>query len=339
MRDTSTPLEALVQSFRRARKAEGVSDRTLDLYDLQFRQFISWLRSTGRSGTLADLEPEIVRAYIEFQQTQGFTHPSPNQARNACVALRSLSRWLVQEGILPENVLARVRIPRVSDEDARRPLSDAELAKLIAVARNGPNGVRDYAIIVLLATTGIRFGELLGLRLGDVDLEEAQLLVRARTSKSRRSRNVDLYPEAIASLDRYINDARVGPREPEAPLFTTRSGTQFQRWGLRQVFRRIRARTGITCFSAHMLRHTWTRNYRRAGTGDMEDLRRQGGWTPETFGKMLRRYGHERPLEERRRAPSPLSVLSGKSVDMWSSPTRSGFRAQRVRTQVTTKTA
>lgn len=342
MRKLTTLLEPLGQSFLRARRAEGVSARTLDLYALQLRQFAQWLRADGRTGTLEDLEPEVVRAYIEFQQTRGFSHPSPHQARNAAVALRSLGAWLAREGIRSEDggsVLARVRIPRVDDDDARRPLSDVELARVLAATREGPNGPRDFAILTLLATTGIRFGELLAVRLGDIDLDERQLEIRAATSKSRRARSVDLYPEAIAALDRYLADGRAGPTVPDAPLFTTRSGTAFRRWGLRQVFRRLRTRTGIAHFSAHILRHTWTRNYRRAGTGDLEDLRQQGGWTPESFARMLRRYAHERPIEERRRAPSPLSVLTRQQDDKWSPPTRSGLRRAVQRSRIATKTA
>ncbi len=343
MRDPSALLEPVVQSFIRAKRSEGLSDRTLELYELQLSQHISWLRSNGRDGVLGDIEPELTRAYLEFRLRHGFSHGSPHQSRNAAVALRSLGHWLADEGILADgdaSVLARVRIPRVDDEDARRPLSDSELQRVLAIARDGPNGSRDYAILVLLATTGIRFGELLGLRLSDVDLDDGQLRIRAVTSKSRRSRNVDLFPDTIAALDRYVNDHRLGPTDAEAPLFTTRAGEAFQRWGLRQVFRRLRSRSGINDFSAHILRHTWTRNYRRAGTGDLEDLRRQGGWTPESFSRMLRRYAHERPIEERRRAPSPLSVLTSKRQgDWWSSATKSGLRAATPRTPPTIKTA
>ena len=53
-----------------------------------------------------------------------------------------------------------------------------------------------------------------------------------------------------------------------------------------------------------MLRHTWATNYNRSRTGSTFDLQVEGGWTT---ARMVDRYCKVRPLDERRRAPSPFT--------------------------------
>jgi len=79
-----------------------------------------------------------------------------------------------------------------------------------------------------------------------------------------------------------------------------------------QIFRRLKARTGIKDLCAHMCRHTWATNYRRAGSGDVFDLQAEGGWSDL---RMVRRYSKTRPIDERRRAPSPFSAARRVAAD------------------------
>jgi len=69
------------------------------------------------------------------------------------------------------------------------------------------------------------------------------------------------------------------------------------------VFWKIKKRTGI---DASCARGTGATRYRRVVVGDLFDLREEGGWSDL---RMVERYTHGRPREERRRAPSPLAGL------------------------------
>ncbi len=181
---------------------------------------------------------------LDWRHEHGFKGTgSANQARLACVALKSLASWLAGEGILTAgdgpSVLSRIRVPRVDDE-TRRPLSDDELRSVLDTARHEDkrerhNCGRDHAVVVPLASTGIRFGELLGLRRCDVDWEDQQLRIRAATAKMRWSREVILHDEAVIALDNYVQDHRRGSTDPEAPLFTTQHGISFTRSGLQKL--------------------------------------------------------------------------------------------------------
>lgn len=118
--------------------------------------------------------------------------------------------------------------------------------------------------------------------------------------------------EVAQALDRYISEYREGPEDEAAPVFLTRLSQPFSVGGLRSVFRAISRDTGLR-IGAHILRHCWATNFRRSGSGDLLDLQRQGGWKDM---RMVMRYSHERPLAERRRAPSPFAVLADETQSM-----------------------
>lgn len=157
-----------------------------------------------------------------------------------------------------------------------------------------------------LLVCGIRRGELCGLRLGDIDLRERRVRVRAATSKSGEARDVTLHLEAAKELDTYINDVREGDTDTDAPLFTDRSGQALTGNAVRKLFDRLKVSTGIDDLCAHMLRHTWATNYHRSASGSRFDLQAEGGWRT---GRMVERYTKSRPFEERRRGPSPLTAF------------------------------
>src|SRR6266511_4336174 len=136
----------------------------------------------GHAATVADIEPGTVESFLRYRRIAS----SAESARVAWVALRSLADALSELRIHHEDgesVLKRVRQPKVKDEQ-RRNLTDAEMFRVIERATDGETGQRDRAIVMTLLGTGLRRAELIGLRLGDVDITELAMRIRATTSKS-----------------------------------------------------------------------------------------------------------------------------------------------------------
>lgn len=205
----------------------------------------------------------------------------------------------------------------------RRALNDSELLKLMDDSGKGENGAHDRAIVTTLLGSGLRLGELAGLRLKDLDFRERTISVRASQSKSRYGRTVTMVQEVAKELDRYIADFRKGDDDEDALVFTNRRGSAMTRVTLGQIFRRLKGRTGIKDLCAHMCRHTWATNYRRAGSGDVFDLQAEGGWSDL---RMVRRYSKTRPLDERRRAPSPFMAVRRTSTERRSPQQKGALR-------------
>ena len=118
-------------------------------------------------------------------------------------ALRSLWRYLQDTGVATSDPVRRVstpkrqhRLPRyLRVEELRALLDAAQRNRIVALA------FRDYAILTVLAYTGIRKGELLGLRLDDVDLARGQITVRGKGAKWRA---VPLAGEACAAVSDWL---------------------------------------------------------------------------------------------------------------------------------------
>lgn len=301
MRGIETPLEGMVDSFIVHRS--DLSEATVRNYRVALNAYVRWCdRELGRAAVVGDIEPGTVEAYLKHRKLS----VSAETARVGWVALRSIAEYLAELRIHgdTESVLRHVRMPRVK-ETHRRNLTDAEMWKVVECASEGEQGGRDHAIVITLLGTGLRREELISLCLGDLDAQERLLRVRATTSKSVHARGIALPVEVVKELDHYIFDLRRGEQDDSAPIFTNRYGRALTGTAIRRLFDRLKVRTGIADLCAHMLRHTWATNYNRSRTGSTFDLQIEGGWTT---ARMVDRYCKVRPLDERRRAPSPFSA-------------------------------
>ncbi len=323
MRGPETPLEEVIDSFLLHRNE--LSETTAVNYRRAFARFTEWCRhELQRDPLVADVEPGTVAAFLAHRKQT----VSAESARVAWVALRSLARFLAESRIHHDNgeqMLRHVRQPKVKEE-RRRHLTDEEMARLMERAAQGENGERDYAIVMTLLGTGVRRGELVGLRLCDLDLRERVLYVRASTSKSVRPREVTVPIQTLKAVERYVNDFRIGDRDDDAPLFTTRRGEPMKGNTVKQLFDRLKIRTGIRDLCAHMNRHTWATNYNRSRSGSAFDLQVEGGWTT---ARMVERYTKPRPLAERRRAPSPFDAPFAALLKSGKHPSEKRFPQQR----------
>ncbi|HET7699504.1 MAG TPA: tyrosine-type recombinase/integrase [Candidatus Limnocylindria bacterium] len=304
MRNKNTPLDSVIESY--LLYCHDKAERTREFYANNLGHFVRWLRTNDYDVVLADVDPNVVNQYLAERR-----RVSPYVARAACMTLKAFASWLARVSIRHDrgrSVLAEVRAPKVP-QDVRRPLSDSDVDVVIETAKQSRNPERDLALLMLALDSGLRLGELCGLRVSDIDLRQLVVVVRAETSKGNRTREVRFGAATAKALDRYLRDFR-----EESPhlvngtdrLFLGLAGLPMTTRGLGQVFARIRRRSGVRGFMAHVCRHTWATNFRRRESGDLLDLKDQGGWRDD---KMLQRYSHRLALSERRRGPSPMDAL------------------------------
>jgi integrase len=142
---------------------------------------------------------------------------------------------------------------------------------------------RDAELIRVAAYTGLRRGELIALRWGDVDFVGHKLTVRravsagveASSTKSRRPREVPLPDQAAVALDRLSKRTEfVGPDEY---VFANRLGRRLDPTALRRRFERSRDAAGLPPLRFHDLRHTYGSS--RGGPGVTSAPRGWSFWT------------------------------------------------------------
>lgn len=120
-------------------------------------------------------------------------------------------------------------------------------------------------LLGLLAVTGMRVGEALRLEPGDLDRDNAVILIRE--SKFGKSRLVPILPDTLAALDRYINtrDRLLRVERTTTRLFTSVRGTEVIYPVVQQVFRRLCDTARIGAGAPHQPRVHDLRSTTRAG--------------------------------------------------------------------------
>jgi len=307
MRQKNAPLIQVIASFFRANY--DLSPNTERWYRENLKAYVVYVeRVQGRPAVISDVSKPLVDAYLKeriSKPTRKYPNGSAFAARAAAVTLKRFASYLAEDGILADDngvsVLKHVKRTKV-DDDVRQPLSSDDLDRLIAAA--GRPGSRDRTLIVFAAGTGLRANELREARTGDLDLARGCFTVRPETSKFGRERVVNFHPAVGRELDRYLRESRIAA-SGGAPLFPTRTGEPFDVDGFAKLFARLRERSGIRTFSAHILRHTWATNFMSVPGANLLELKRQGGW--ERW-EMVERYSHRVPVRDRLALPNPLGV-------------------------------
>jgi site-specific recombinase XerD len=298
---SDTPLPKVIESFF---IHNGMAAKTKEFYRGNFNAYVAWLKERiDEEPTLADLDGDYVSAYLrelETKPTAKYPEGSPFRTRGACTSLKRLAHWLVEESVLTESPLDRIK-KATEPEGVRQPLTDQELETIRFAA--GRSGTRDHALVVFLASTGLRLNEARELRVADLNLDECQVTVRAMTSKVRRGRTVDFHTAVAREMDRYLRKRQ--NVSAEAPLFPTDEGAFFKSTeSFGKVFARIAEESGVRRFHAHLLRHTWATNWMKHPGADLLTLMRQGGWKRL---QMVERYSHAIPVKDRAALPNPMA--------------------------------
>lgn len=193
---------------------------------------------------------------------------SRQSVRLTATVLRAYLRFLAASGACrPELVHAVPYAPRRRDAALPRFLSPATVERIIASCDPAtPVGIRDRAILVLLARLGLRAGDVCQLKLGDVDWASGRLRV---DGKSRRPAQLPLPQDAGDALLAYIEQVRPTVREDciflriQAPFRPFASSAEIAR-----IVAVARSRAGVegTPSGAHVFRHSLATAMVRSGS-------------------------------------------------------------------------
>jgi site-specific recombinase XerD len=282
--------KALLRSFRRSLKQQNRSERTMQSYEEA-----ALLLDAFTSGKPYQ---EVTRADIEEFLGDQLTRHRPASAAVRYRALRRFYNWLVAEEIVEKSPMAGMSAPSVPD-DPVPVLTDAEITALLKVTSGkGFEQRRDHALIRLFLDTGVRLGEMAGLKLEDVDLDVHDAIYVL--GKGSRPRAVAFDAKTGVALDRYLRE-RTTHKHAKLPTLWIGVRGAMGESGIAQMLRRRGAEANVDNLHPHRFRHTFAHHWKREG-GSEDDLMRLVGWKSRA---MLHRYaasaGVERALEAKRR--------------------------------------
>ena len=295
-------MDELLNSWSRSLRARARSPQTIDAYMTDARRLSEWLAERG--STLVDAGKREIEGYLAEAHDSGLA--AATIARRYRSFLQ-LYKWLADEDEIDANPMAKMKPPKVPVQPPPV-ISPSDLIRLLtacAAPRQRPGkskpsnpekatweNKRDTALILLLSTTGVRSGELMGLAVHDVDLNNGTFVVMG---KGGRNRIVALMPKPADALDKYMRARRRHPRAELPDLWLGDKG-KLTDSGLRQLLERRCDDAGIEHINPHRFRHTFAHEAKSRGMTD-GDLMAIAGWNSP---QMLHRYGASAAAERAR---------------------------------------
>lgn len=221
-------------------RCRGLSVATIKLHGQRARQLLTWLGDRASAKRLSELTVQDMDAY--------FTAIAPRYRRHTraglCSQVRDFLRYLQSQGIIDRDLAATVVSPtRYTLESIPPALKPEDVATVLAVARRNRTsvGIRNYALVLLLAHYGLRSGEVARLRLDDIDWRHDRF--RIHQSKSGKENLLPLLaPVGNALLD-YLENAR--PRVALREVFVSAYAPYRALPSLHHIVSRLLAEAGI----------------------------------------------------------------------------------------------
>jgi integrase len=261
------------------------------------------------SRPMQQLTPLMLNALYARLQSEGSGHGvlSAKTVRYIHTTIHKVLEDAVDAGVLAKNVAERANPPRPSRRATGKVGSweSHELAQFLEWVKNE----RLDAVWRLAAMTGMRRGEILGLRWCDVDLDAARLSVRQAvvavayeviesTPKSNNARVIDLDGETVELLrahrqQQLAEQTEWGADYEDNDLVAAReNGTAIHPHSLSQTFERLVKRAGVRTIRLHDLRHTHATLALKAGVPVKVVSERLGHESPAFT---LKQYAHVIP--------------------------------------------
>lgn len=253
MTKSATIVEKAIAKFLRALQERNASAHTIKAYRTDLEQFSEYVGPQGWS----DIDHVLIRGYLGWLYERGLSKTS---VARALAALRSLYKWLAQEGEVEQNPAALVatpklpkKLPRVPTIEEVNSVLDAKMPECSAFEQ------RDHVILELLYGCGIRNSELIGINLDDIRWLNEVILVRG---KGRKERYVPFGDSAKAALQAYLPERQRVLAECKKPaekaLLLNLRGARLTTRSVGRIVKGIAVARGLSPdVHPHTLRHAF----------------------------------------------------------------------------------
>ena len=244
----------------------GHTPTTVDSYRYAFILLLSYMEECGipaESLDICHLTRHNLLGFLDWLQTSRHNSIATRNQRQA--AINSFIKYLMYE--YPDNLaefqnILSIPIKKAPQKEVSYLKSDGVKLLLEQINTSTRNGIRDFAMLTLMYTTGIRVSEMIGIKVKDVSLgQPPTLLVHG---KGQKSRYVPLTTHAVSALRQHIELHQLDQEKHLSNwLFVNHMGEPFRRQGINYIvgkyFDMAKKKKGDIIpnkFSPHGMRHS-----------------------------------------------------------------------------------
>lgn len=236
------------------RDQRGLSEATI-YQCLSFLNRFMTFRFGETLGKLNDITPDDIVAFL----CEVMRGTKPCRDKTPPTHLRNLFRFLFWSGKTKRDLAASVpRVKHLRQTQLPRHLKPDEIRQLVDAVRSPDAiGLRNYAMLLLIARLGLRAPEVIAIRLDDIDWRAGEILIRGKGKRHDRMPLPDDVGKAIVG---YLRNGRAGrsrvlfvaSRAPHAPFVTA----DILNTILRGAFERTGLKPPQAFVGSHLLRHS-----------------------------------------------------------------------------------
>lgn len=265
-----------IQGFLSTLELKNRSKNTIESYRAGINQFIEFLcnefnEEPGRE-LLRKIDEQIIDNFVLHLKENKMSNATIN---NRLAALKTFYIYLYKRKIInneiKDNMCLYEGVKLEKKESVYMTLNEAELFLETSKQVSSYNYIeRDYTIILLMLTLGLRISEVVKLNVNDLDLIDKK--IKIKLSKGQKDRTLDIPNELNECLTQYLDYRKDMNIEGNHLFFSIRK-SRITDNGLRDLINRIKDKSGIDKhITPHKLRHTCASLLRRSGAS-VEDIK------------------------------------------------------------------
>jgi len=255
--NSRTIVERATDDFLRHLRERNASAHTIKAYTGDLDNFAAYIGSRAWK----TIDHIAIRGFLSHLYDKGLSKTS---VARALAAVRSLYRWLAQEGVVEQNTAKLVSTPRLPKKLPRVPtieemnfVLDGKMPEVASFPE------RDRLLFELLYGCGIRNSELVGINLDDISMSNEAILIRG---KGKKERYVPFGGSALAALAVYLpwrqqllaTLKKTMPAKAMPALFVNQRGGRLTTRSVGRIVKRIAVAKGLSPeVHPHTLRHAF----------------------------------------------------------------------------------
>lgn len=241
--------------FHRFIDYTDVKETTIKGYAVCIRQFARWMTDNGITQPTRD----DIRAYKKHLENKDFTAGTKAQYLRA---VKHFFKWTAAEGLYP-NIADNIKGAKVKQDNTKKEAFSADDIKAILdnIDRTTEAGKRDYAMILLSVTGGLRIVEMQRADIQDIQTMRGQRVLYIQgKGRDEKDEYTKLPPEVSDAIDDYLQSRP--PYRKNDPLFIGTSnrarGARLSEPSISRIIKGVFVAAGYDCskLTAHSLRHT-----------------------------------------------------------------------------------